>query len=91
MKKILFVFSLLFGAAVAVNAQDTTSVQQEPQDTITTQEQSDEYRMDQQDDQDRVSHGAALLVAKSETKRKLSGHEIVSERSAVDSSVPHRR
>ena len=66
MKKLLFVFSLLFGAAVAVNAQDTTSVQQEPQDTITTQEQSDEYRTDDthdmgQDDMDRKEISVSAL------------------------------
>jgi hypothetical protein len=36
MKKLIFVFSLLFGAAVAVNAQDSTS----------TQDQSTQYRTD---------------------------------------------
>jgi hypothetical protein len=52
MKKLLFAFTLLFGAAVAVNAQDTTST--------TTQDQSEQYRSDdmsqnQDDDSQEIS------------------------------------
>lgn len=51
MKKLLFAFCLMFGAAVAVNAQET-------QDTTRTQsdqynQQSDDASQDQEQDQDR--------------------------------------
>jgi hypothetical protein len=52
MKKLLFVFCLLFGAAVAVNAQDTTKAQDPITDTTATQDQSDQYRTDDADDMD---------------------------------------
>ena len=53
MKKLLFAFCLMFGAAVAVNAQET-------QDTTKTQsdrynQQSDDATQDQNQDQDRMN------------------------------------
>jgi hypothetical protein len=63
MKKLLFAFCLLFGAAVAVNAQD--------QDT-TTQEQSEQYRTDDmnqdQDDKDRKEIAVSELPATIQTQ-----------------------
>lgn len=59
MKKLLFAFSLLFGTAVAVNAQDTTSV--------STQDQSEQYRTDDmnqdQEDKDKKEISVAELPA----------------------------
>lgn len=59
MKKLLFAFSLLFGTAVAVNAQDTTST--------SGQDQSEQYRSDDmsqnQEDKDSQEISVAELPA----------------------------
>jgi hypothetical protein len=49
MKKLLFALCLLFGAAVAVNAQDTTSTQDQSSDQYRT----DDMNQDQDDDKDK--------------------------------------
>jgi hypothetical protein len=56
MKKVLFAFALLFGAAAAVNAQDTTQVQD--------QEQSTQYNdQDQERDKDMTPIATSELPA----------------------------
>jgi hypothetical protein len=51
MKKLLFALCLLFGAAVAVNAQDTTSTS--TQDQSSDQYRTDDMNQDQDDDKDK--------------------------------------
>ena len=63
MKKLLFAFSLFVGGIIAVNAQDTTSVDQSQQQYPTTQDQDqDRQRINSQDLPDAV-------------KRSLEGQE----------------
>lgn len=58
MKKLLFAFSLLFGVAVAANAQDSTATQEQTQ---TDQYRTDDMNKDQDDDKDKKEISVSQL------------------------------
>src|SRR5687767_7506120 len=83
MKKLLIVFCVLFGAAVATQAQDTTSTK--AQDTTFTQDQptqddqpvqeSEQYRTDDQDQEDKDRKEIAVSELPATITDKLSGQD----------------
>jgi hypothetical protein len=60
MKKVLFAFSLLFGVAVAANAQDSTSTSTQDQ-TQTDQYRQDDMNHDQDDNKDKKEISVSQL------------------------------